>query len=145
MPDVRYRCLRCGYKETESRCLGEGGHEKAKVSMAKKVGMIKIVWPKPIPRPSGTSKIELALAKPIGVSKKFCFSDVPSSSLGQRDEGGSSVQMPRGQVMKAVGECTAQVLKFASLGDSSPDTHRPSPPEKTAAGDVPMPSVDTPC
>jgi hypothetical protein len=101
MPDVRYRCLRCGYKETESRCLGEGGHEKAKVSMAKKVGMIKIVWPKPIPRPSGTSKIELALAKPIGVSKKFCFSDVPREGSWPGDEGSWRMHYPSAEICKS--------------------------------------------
>jgi hypothetical protein len=46
---------------------------------------------------------------------------VPSSSLGQRDEGGVFTQMPGGLVTKAVGECAARVVKFVSLGDSSCD------------------------
>jgi hypothetical protein len=107
----------------------------------KKVGVVKIVRPRPKPGPRGTSEIELALAKPIGVSKKFCFSDVPSSLLGQHDGGGLATQMPRGLVMKVAGDRAARVLKFASLDDSSPDTCGPSSPKRTGAGDVPMHSV----
>jgi hypothetical protein len=44
------------------------------------------------------------------VSNKFCFSDVPSSSLGV--------------MMNATGEHAARVIKFASLGNSSPNTLR---------------------
>jgi hypothetical protein len=62
--------------------LGKVAAKKAKVALAKKVGVLKIVWPKPRPGPRGMSAIELVLPKPIGVSKKFCFSDAPSSSLG---------------------------------------------------------------
>jgi hypothetical protein len=54
------------------------------------------------------------------------------------------VQMPGGSVSKAASECAAQVLKFASLGDSSPNTCGPSPPERTTTRDVPMHSVATP-
>jgi hypothetical protein len=104
------------------------------VALAKKVGVLKIVWPKPRPGPRGTSAIELVLPKPIGVSKKSCFSDAPSSSLGQRNEGGSAMQMPGGMVTNAVGECATRVLKFASS----------SPPKKAAARDVPMRSVAAP-
>jgi hypothetical protein len=65
------------------------------------------------------------------VSKKFSFSDVLSSSLGQRDGGGSAAQMPGGLVVKAGGECADLVLKLTCLGDSSPNTHEPWPPEKS--------------
>jgi hypothetical protein len=47
-----------------------------KVGPAKKVGVLKISWTKARPGPQGTSDIELALVKPIGVSKKFCLLDV---------------------------------------------------------------------
>jgi hypothetical protein len=41
---------------------------------------MKISRPKARAGPRGTSKIELALAKPIGVSKKFCLLDAVGSS-----------------------------------------------------------------
>jgi hypothetical protein len=103
--------------------------KKAKVARVKKVGVIKIVQPKPRPGPRGTSEKELALAKPIGVSKKFCFSDVSSSSLGQCDECGSAAQMS-GAGNEGSWRVCCRVLKFASFGDSSPDTHGPSPLKK---------------
>jgi hypothetical protein len=37
-------------------------------------------WPKTKPGPQGTSEIELAPAKPVGVSKKFCLLDVTAQS-----------------------------------------------------------------
>jgi hypothetical protein len=55
---------------------GKLAAKKAKVALAKKVGVVKIIWLMPKPGPTGMSKIELALAKPIRVHKKFCFSDV---------------------------------------------------------------------
>jgi hypothetical protein len=57
---------------------GKVATKKVKVALTKKVSMVKIVRPKPTPGPTGTSEIELALAKPPGVSKKFCFLDVLS-------------------------------------------------------------------
>jgi hypothetical protein len=75
------------------------------------------------PRPRGTSEIKLALAKPIGVSKKFCFSDMPTSPQGQHDGGGPAAQV--------VGERASRVISFASLCDSSPNTREASPPRKT--------------
>jgi hypothetical protein len=63
--------------------------------------MIKIVRPKPRPRSSGTSKIELALAKPIGVSKKFCFSDVPREGSWPGDEGSWRMHYPSAEICKS--------------------------------------------
>jgi hypothetical protein len=104
--------------------------KKAKVAPVKKMSVLKIVWLKPRPRQRGTSAIELAPTKPIGVSKKFCFSDVPSCSLGM--------------VTKATGQRTARVIKFTCLGDSFFNTRGPSPAEKTAVMNMPMRSVVTP-
>jgi hypothetical protein len=118
--------------------------KKEKVAPVKKVSVLKIVLPKLRPGPRGTSEIELTLMKPIGVSKKFCFSDVPSSSLGQRNEVGPTAQMPGGMVTKAAGERAAHVIRFAGLGDSSPNTHGPSTTEKIVVANVLMHSVPTP-
>jgi hypothetical protein len=49
---------------------------------AKKISILKIARPKAKPGPCGTSKIELALVKPIGVSKKFHLLDVATLSHG---------------------------------------------------------------
>jgi hypothetical protein len=49
---------------------------------AKKIGILKITRPKPKPGLHGTSEIELPLAKPIGVSKKFHLLDIVGSSHG---------------------------------------------------------------
>jgi hypothetical protein len=51
-----------------------------KAGPAKKVGVLKIARPKVKPGTRGTSEIELALVKPIGVSKKFHLLDVVASS-----------------------------------------------------------------
>jgi hypothetical protein len=47
---------------------------------AKKVDVLKIAHPKAKPGPRGMSEIELALAKPAGISKKFCLLDAVGSS-----------------------------------------------------------------
>jgi hypothetical protein len=120
---------------------GMATSKKVKVALAKKVGMVKIIRLKLKPGSRSMPKIELAPANPIGVSKKFCFWNVPSSSMGQCNGGGSTTQMPGGLVMKTTGEHGAYVLKFAIFGDSSPDTGRPSPPKRTVADDVPIRSM----
>jgi hypothetical protein len=51
-----------------------------KAGPARKVGVLKISWLKAGPGPRGTSVIELALAKPDGVSKKFRLLDVVALS-----------------------------------------------------------------
>jgi hypothetical protein len=79
------------------------------------IGIVKMVRPKAKLRPQGTSKIELSLTKPIGVSKFFCLLDAPSSSHGPHDEA---------LAMTKVGECAARVVAFDNLGDdSSPNVH----------------------
>jgi hypothetical protein len=45
-----------------------------------KRSIVKVIPMKAKPGPKGTSEIELILAKLVGVSKKFCLSDVPGSS-----------------------------------------------------------------
>jgi hypothetical protein len=107
---------------------------QVKAAPMKKISVVKVIRLKPKLRPRGMSKIELALAKPIGVSKKFCFSDMLRFSQSRRDEGGPVVQ--------ATSERASRVLSFANLGDSSPDTHKASPSEKTV--DVPSPPIVTP-
>jgi hypothetical protein len=83
-------------KKLKVDALGKKAVKKAKVASVKKMGVIKIVRPKM----RGTSKIESTLVKPIGVSKKFFLSNVSGPTLGQRDEGGPSMQMPGGLAMK---------------------------------------------
>jgi hypothetical protein len=53
-----------------------------KMGPAKKVGILKIAQPKVKHGPRGTSEIKLALAKPVGVSKKFYLLDVAALSPG---------------------------------------------------------------
>jgi hypothetical protein len=86
-----------------------------KAGPAKKVGILKISRLKARPRLRGMSAIELALANPIGVSKKFCLLHVAASFHART--AGTTVT------------CTARVLAFDSLGDdSSSDVHEaPSP------------------
>jgi hypothetical protein len=110
-----------------NREKGEGGPNEG--GPTKKIIVVKVIRLKPGPRLRGTSEIELALVKPIGVSKKFCFSNMPSSTQGWHDKGGHVVQ--------AVGEPVARVIKFTSLDDSSSDVRELSPPGKTIAMDVP--------
>jgi hypothetical protein len=88
----------------------------------KKIGIMKLVQPKAKLEPQGMSEMELAPAKPVGVSKKFCLLDAPSSSHGPRDSGLATTK---------VGERTARVVAFDNLGDdSSPDVREtPMPPK----------------
>jgi hypothetical protein len=51
-----------------------------KSGLGKKVGIMKIACAKTKPGPRGTSKIELSLVKPIGVSKKIHLLDLAGSS-----------------------------------------------------------------
>jgi hypothetical protein len=100
-----------------------------KVGPVKKVCVLKISLPKAKPGPRCTSEIELALVKPIGVSKKFCLLDVVASSHAH-----------------AVGTTvthTAQVPAFNNLGDDlSPDVCKTPSLEWTTEKRVsPSPSV----
>jgi hypothetical protein len=86
-----------------------------KAGPTKKVGVLKISRPKARPGLQGTSVIELALAKPLGVSKFFCLLDVAFSSQAHA----ASAAMTR----------AARVPAFNNLSDdSSPDVcEAPSP------------------
>jgi hypothetical protein len=86
-----------------------------RVGPTKKVGVLKISQSKARPGPRGTTTIELALVKPVEVSKKFCLLDVAASS--QAHTAGATMN------------CTARVPTFDNLGDdSSLDVHEaPSP------------------
>jgi hypothetical protein len=57
-----------------------------------KISVVKVIWLNSKSGSRGTFEIELALAKPTRVSKKFCFSDMPSSCQSRHDEGGPVVQ-----------------------------------------------------
>jgi hypothetical protein len=48
---------------------------------------VKVVDLRAKPEPQGMSEIELALMRPVGVSKIFCLLDVPASSHGVHAEG----------------------------------------------------------
>jgi hypothetical protein len=49
---------------------------------SRKISIVKMAQPKAKPGPQSTSEIELALAKPIGVSKKFRLLDGTTPSYG---------------------------------------------------------------
>jgi hypothetical protein len=53
-----------------------------KIGPAKKISILKIAQLKAKPGPPGTSEIELALARPVEMSKKFLLLDVAASSHG---------------------------------------------------------------
>jgi hypothetical protein len=97
---------------------------------AKKIGVVKIAHLKAKPGPRGTSEIELALKKPVGVSKKFHLLGVLASSHGLHTIG-------------AVVTLIAQVPTFDSLGDDlSPDAQKnPSPTKMVEKCVSPSPSV----
>jgi hypothetical protein len=78
---------------------------------AKIVGVLKIAHPKAKPGLSGTSEIELALAKPVGVTKKFRLLDAADSS-----------HAPTPPATGATTTHAAQVPTLDNLSDdSSPD------------------------
>jgi hypothetical protein len=65
------------------------------------------------------SEIELALVKPVGVSKQFHLLDVAALSYGPHAMGTTMT-------------CAARVSTFDNLGvDSSPDVRNTPSPEKT--------------
>jgi hypothetical protein len=53
-----------------------------KMGPQKKIGVVKTVMPRARTELQGTSEIELALAKPVRVSKKFCLLDVVAPHHG---------------------------------------------------------------
>jgi hypothetical protein len=88
-----------------------------KAGPTKKVGALKISHPKARPGPQGTTAIELALVKPLRVSKKIHMLDV--AALSQARATGTMTT------------CAARVPAFDNLGDdSSLDVHE-APSSKT--------------
>jgi hypothetical protein len=81
-----------------------------KTAPPKKISIVKVIRLKAKPGPTGMSEIELVLAKPVGVFKKFYFSDIPSSSKNLRVEGHRAVQV--------VSERASHVISFDNLDDS---------------------------
>jgi hypothetical protein len=67
--------------------VAQGKAAPTMVAPLKNISMVKVIRPKANPGLGGTSEIELILVKPIGVSKIFCLSDVPSTSQSRHDEG----------------------------------------------------------
>jgi hypothetical protein len=76
-PDMKKAKVRLG-QATSSKTMPA----PPKSGRAKKVSVLKITRPKAKLGPRGMSEIELALAKPVGISKKFCLLDVEASSHG---------------------------------------------------------------
>jgi hypothetical protein len=101
-----------------------------KAAPTKKISIVRVIRPKAKPMPRGTSKVELVLAKLIGVSKKLCFLDMPSCSQSRRDEGNRTVQM--------VSERASRMISFDNLDNSSPDAQEASPPGKTTNVSPPL-------
>jgi hypothetical protein len=101
-----------------------------KSGLANKVGVLNIARTKAKPGPRGTSEIELALANPIGVSKKSRLLDAMGSSH-------------RPHTMGVAATHAAQVSTLDNLGDdSSPDVRRtPSPVQTIERRASPPPSV----
>jgi hypothetical protein len=90
-----------------------------------KRSIVKVIPMKAKPGPKGTSEIELILAKLVGVSKKFCLSDVPGSSQSRRDESH--------RVVETIVERTPCVISFDNLDDdSSLDIREASLPKRVA-------------
>jgi hypothetical protein len=94
----------------------------SKMVLLRKIGVVKMVRPSIKLRVQGTSEIELAPAKPVGVSKKLCLLDAPSSSHGHRS-GGAAIA--KGS------EWTTRILAFDNLGDdSSPNVREAALPQE---------------
>jgi hypothetical protein len=93
----------------------------SKLGPARKISIVKIAQPKAKPGPQGTSEIELALAKPNGVSKKFRLLDVTAPSCGLDTRGLAMTHVER----------TARMPTFNNLDDDlSPDVHETPSPKK---------------
>jgi hypothetical protein len=102
----------------------------SKAGPAKKISILKIAQVKAKPRPQGTSEIELALVRHVGISKKFCLLDVAASSQGLHAEGITITY-------------AARVPAFNNLGDDSTRDVRktPSPVRTVERHASPPPSV----
>jgi hypothetical protein len=94
----------------------------SKPGSSKKISIVKSARPRAKPGPQGTSEIELVLAKPIGVSKKFHLLDVIAPSYGL-DVGGFATTHV---------EHDARVQTFDNVDDDSSLDIRETPlPKRT--------------
>jgi hypothetical protein len=95
----------------------------SKTAPPRKIGAVKVIWSRIKLTVQDTSKIELALVKPVGVSNFFCLLDAPSSSHGRRGGGATTTK---------AGEQTGHVAAFDNLGDdSSPDAREAALPQES--------------
>jgi hypothetical protein len=94
----------------------------SKTAPPRKICIVKVIQPRIKPGVQGTSEIELALMKPVGVSKNFCLLDAPSSSCGHHGGGAATAKAD---------ERAACVVTFDNLGDdSSPDVCKVDLPQE---------------
>jgi hypothetical protein len=94
---------------------------------ARNVGVLKIAHPKAKPGSHGTSEIQLALVKPVGVSKKFHILDAPGLSHRPPTPGVTTTR-------------AAQVPAFNNIDDdSSSDVRRMPSPVRTIERRVSLP------
>jgi hypothetical protein len=108
----------------------------------KKVGVVKIIRSKPKSGVKGISERELALARPLGMTNKFAFSEPSDPALIQYDARALASHVPDGPVAKVlVGDSTPNVRKFSSLGESLPKLCGPSPAERIDAEAMPLQST----
>jgi hypothetical protein len=100
----------------------------SKPGPSKKMSVLKLVYSRAKTRVQGMSEIELALAKPVGISKIFCLLDVAAPSHGLRGAGITTVRPS---------ERAARVAAFDNLGDDLwPDAHRTPSPKKAVEKSV---------
>jgi hypothetical protein len=59
----------------------------------KKMSVLKLICPRAKTRAQGTSEIELALVKPLGISKKICLLDVTAPSHELRGAGLTTIHV----------------------------------------------------
>jgi hypothetical protein len=96
----------------------------SRVGPLKKMSILKVVRLKVKTGLQGMSKIELTVAKLVGMSKKICLLDVMASSHGVCCAGLTAAR---------AGERAARVVAFDNLGnESSPNAHQ-TPSLKRAA------------
>jgi hypothetical protein len=99
----------------------------------RKIGIVKMVWPRVKLRPQGTSEIELALIMLVVVSKKTCLLDAPSSSHGRHDDGLAATKAD---------EHVAHVAAFNNMGDDSSPNIRVAPlPQEIQEERLPPPPL----
>jgi hypothetical protein len=97
----------------------------SKTAPPRMTNIVNVMWVKAKPEPQVVSEIELALAKPVGVSKNFWLLDVPAPSRGHH---------PKGRSVTHAAERVVCVVAFDNRGeDSSPDVRQTPSPKKAEA------------